>query len=188
MYIRNISYPFSVRCICRKVSIQSIFVLMQLFVSIFYDSEFLVIGLFLHNVQISFSDFYEYLFSQTTTRHIYSYMYCHYFSDNIGYALPIIIQNILQIYVFFLQVFIASGKVPFCRYLLQPPAFFLRPKSGQIRSKLPFPATVPPALQSGTQGQTGRKKRRTFWLAYSFNTSIIFANMRFYFCLYYIYC
>jgi hypothetical protein len=29
------------------------------------------------------------------------------------------------------------------------------------------PTTIPPAPQSGTQGQTGRKKRRTFWLAYS---------------------
>ena len=90
--------------------------------------------------------------------------------------------------VFNLQTFFASIKALPCRYLLQAPSFSLRPKSGQIRSKLPFPATVPPALQSGTQGQTGRKKRRTFWLAYSFNTSIIFANMRFYFCLYYIYC
>ena len=87
-----------------------------------------------------------------------------------------------------LQTFFAFVKALPCRYLLQTPSFFLRLKSGQIRSKLPFPATVPPALQSGTQGQTGRKKRRTFWLAYSFNTSIIFANMRFYFCLYYIYC
>ena len=66
-----------------------------------------------------------------------------------------------------LQVFFASVKALPCRYLLQAPAFSLRPKSGQIRSKLPFPATTPPALQSGTQGQTGRKKRRTFWLAFS---------------------
>ena len=61
-----------------------------------------------------------------------------------------------------LQTFFASIKALPCRYLLQAPSFSLRPKSGQIRSKLPFPATVPPALQSGTQGQTGRKKRRTF--------------------------
>ena len=61
-----------------------------------------------------------------------------------------------------LQTFFASGKALPCRYLLQAPSFFLRPKSWQIRSKLPCPATTPPALQSGTQGQTGCKKRRTF--------------------------
>ena len=56
---------------------------------------------------------------------------------------------------FHLQVFFASDKIPFGGCLLQTPPFFLRPKSGQIRSKLPCPATTPPALQSGTQGQTG---------------------------------
>ena len=78
---------------------------------------------------------------------------------------------------FLLQTFFAFVKALPCRYLLQTPSFSLRPKSGQIRSKLLFPATVPPA-----------KKSEPLWLAYSFNTSIIFANMRFYFCLYYIYC
>ena len=63
---------------------------------------------------------------------------------------------------FHLQTFFASGKALPCRYLLQAPSFSLRPKSWQIRSKLPCPATTPPALQSGTQGQTGCKKRRTF--------------------------
>ena len=61
-----------------------------------------------------------------------------------------------------LQTFFASVKALPCRYLLQAPSFSLRPKSWQIRSKLPCPATTPPALQSGTQGQTGCKKRRTF--------------------------
>ena len=61
-----------------------------------------------------------------------------------------------------LQVFSASVKALPCRYLLQAPAFSLRPKSWQIRSKLPCPATTPPALQSGTQGQTGRKKGEPF--------------------------
>ena len=60
-----------------------------------------------------------------------------------------------------LQTFFASVKVLPCRYLLQAPSFSLRPKSGQIRSKLPCPATTPPVPQSGTQGQTGRKKRQT---------------------------
>ena len=61
----------------------------------------------------------------------------------------------------FLRIFIlcfVSGKVTSGRYLLQTPPFFLCPKSGQIRSKLPYPATVPPVPQSGTQGQTGCKK------------------------------
>lgn len=57
---------------------------------------------------------------------------------------------------FHLQVFFTSVKALPCGYLLQASAFFLRPKSGQIRSKPPCPATTPPALQSGTQGQTGR--------------------------------
>lgn len=68
---------------------------------------------------------------------------------------------------FHLQTFFASVKALPCRYLLQTPLFFLRPKSGQIRSKLPCPATTPPVSQSGTQGQTGRKKGEPFWLAYS---------------------
>ena len=63
---------------------------------------------------------------------------------------------------FHLQTFFASVKALPCRYLLQAPSFSLRPKSWQIRSKLPCPATTPPVSQSGTQGQTGRKKRRTF--------------------------
>ena len=68
---------------------------------------------------------------------------------------------------FHLQAFFASGKVLPCRYLLQTPPFFFRSKSGQICSKLPCPATTPPVPQSGTQGQTGRKKGEPFWLAYS---------------------
>ena len=53
---------------------------------------------------------------------------------------------------FYLQTFFASVKVLPGRYLLQTPLFYLCPKSGQIRSKLPFPATTPPVLQSGKQG------------------------------------
>lgn len=68
---------------------------------------------------------------------------------------------------FHLQAFFASVKALPCRYLLQAPSFSLRPKSVQIRSKLPFPATTPPIPQSRTQGQTGRKKGEPFWLAYS---------------------
>ena len=66
-----------------------------------------------------------------------------------------------------LQTFFAFVKALPCRYLLQTPSFSLRPKSGQIRSKLPCPATTPPALQSGTQGHTRRKKGEPFWLAFS---------------------
>lgn len=60
-----------------------------------------------------------------------------------------------------LQTFFAFVKALPCRYLLQTPSFSLRPKSVQIRSKLPCPATTPPALQSGTQGQTGR-----YWMLF----------------------
>ena len=60
-----------------------------------------------------------------------------------------------------LQSFFASVKVLLFGYLLQAPSFFLRPKPGQIRSKLPFPATTPPVSQSGTQGQTGR-----YWMPF----------------------
>ena len=60
---------------------------------------------------------------------------------------------------FHLQTFFASVKVPFGRYWFPISPFFLCPKSGQIRSKLPCPATTPLAPQSGTQGQTGRKKK-----------------------------
>ena len=66
-----------------------------------------------------------------------------------------------------LQVFFASVKALPCRYLLQAPSFSLRPKSGQICFKQSYPATTPPVSQSGTQGQTGRKKGEPFWLAYS---------------------
>ena len=62
---------------------------------------------------------------------------------------------------FHLQVFFTSGKVPFGRYWFPIPTFFLCPKSGQIRSKLPYPATTLPALQSGTQGQIRRYWRRS---------------------------
>ena len=65
----------------------------------------------------------------------------------------------------FFRIFIlcfASVKVLPCGYLLQAPSFFLRPKSGQIRSKLLCPATTSPTPQSGTQGQTGRKKGEPF--------------------------
>ena len=68
-------------------------------------------------------------------------------------------------------------------------SFATQPQQGLRLGFVGMDASPPPFVQhSGSQGQTGRKKRRTFWLAYSFNTSIIFANMRFYFCLYYIYC
>lgn len=53
---------------------------------------------------------------------------------------------------FHLQVFFAFGKVPSGRCLLQTSPFSRRPKSGQIRSKLPCPATTPPAPQNATQG------------------------------------
>ena len=75
---------------------------------------------------------------------------------------------------FHLQAFFASGKVLPCRYLLQTPPFFFRSKSGQICSKLPCPATTPPVPQSGTQGQTGRKKRRNLLARLFFRIFILF--------------
>lgn len=79
---------------------------------------------------------------------------------------------------FHLQSFFASSKVLPCRYLLQTPPFYLLSKSWQIRSKLPCPATTPPAMQSGTQGQTGRKKRRTFLARLFFVLLILLSLIR----------
>ena len=73
-----------------------------------------------------------------------------------------------------LQTFFASVKVTSGRYSLQTPPFFLRPKSGQIRSKLLCPATIPSVPQSGTQGQTGRKKRQTLLVHLFFRIFILF--------------